>query len=114
MRISDGSSDVCSSDLQPAPHCALSGGHSRHRHRAHRALGDAGQRLAGGAADRSQGPGMNAGTMGGAPLLALRDLRVSFAATVVLAGVDLALAAGEVLALIGARGRGTTERKSDG
>lgn len=51
---------------------------------------------------------MNAGTMGGAPLLALRDLRVSFADTVVLDGVDLDLAAGEVLALIGESGCGKT------
>src|SRR3546814_4044994 len=48
MRISDWSSDVA------LP--ILSGGHSRRRHRAHRPLGDAGQRLAGRAAGRGQGP----------------------------------------------------------
>ncbi len=46
--------------------------------------------------------------MVGAPLLTLRDLRVSFADTVVLDGVELDLAAGEVLALIGESGCGKT------
>jgi oligopeptide/dipeptide ABC transporter ATP-binding protein len=51
---------------------------------------------------------MNAGTMSDAPLLTLSDLRVSFADTVVLDGIDLELGAGEVLALIGESGCGKT------